>query len=453
MEKSNLNTDDIKGLVCRLAFPSMLAQFISVLYSIVDRMYIGNIPEIGDAALAGVGVCGPIVTLISSFAFLIGIGGAPLLSMRLGAKDEKGAKQVLANAFLMMMAFSVILTVVSYMLKNQMLLWFGAKEGIFPYADEYMSVYLAGTAFALIAAGLNQLIICQGYAKTGMASVAVGAFLNIVLDPVFIFVLDMGVRGAALATVISQAASAAFVLIVLFVKTPVKITFHGYSWRMAGRILLMGLTPFLIIAFDNVLIISLNSVLGRYGGDGAEQLLTCNAILQSFMLVITMPLGGITGGTQTIFGFNVGAGRPDRIFKALKSVIKICLVFTTVMFLVSNLIPHVFVRIFTRDAANIELTVWMIRMYTLGVIPLAVQYTLVDSFTGMGFVKYAIFCSALRKTLYLGFVFLLPRVLEIQQVVFVEPISDIGGTIITVLVFFLFARKRIGRLGKSDGLS
>lgn len=444
MKKNNLDTDDVRGLVWRLALPSMAAQFVNVLYSIVDRIYIGNIEAIGDVALAGVGVCGPIVTLISSVAFLVGIGGAPLLSIRMGARDEQGARRVLANAFLMLMVFSGILTVFAYGLKNNMLHWFGASEGIFPYADEYMTVYLAGTAFALISAGMNQFVICQGYAKTGMATVFLGAALNIFLDPIFIFALNMGVKGAALATVISQCASALFaVLFLLSRKIPVRLTFFDYRWEIMKRILVMGLGPFLIIAFDNVLIIALNRVLRQYGGSQADMLLTCNAILQSFMLIITMPLSGITGGTQTILGYNIGAGRPDRILKAIKCILCLCLLFTTIMFLFSNFAPWLFVQLFTRDPQKVQFTVWMIRQYTWGVIPLAVQYELVDSYTGMGMPKFSVFCSTFRKVLYLGSVFIIPRISMIEHVVYAEPISDILGTAMTVTVFFLFVRKQI----------
>lgn len=443
-KKNNLDTDDMKGLVWRLAIPSMLAQFISVLYSIVDRMYIGNIPEIGDAALAGVGVCGPIVTLITSFAFLVGIGGAPLVSIRMGAKDEKGAKRVLANAFLMMMVLAIILTVAAGLLKEKLLWWFGASEGIFPYANEYMSVYVLGTAFALIAAGMNQFIICQGFAKSGMASVMLGAVLNIILDPIFIFGLNMGVKGAALATILSQLASAVFVLVILFGKrVPVSITFGDYHWKIVKQILMVGFTPFIIIALDNVLIISLNMALKNYGGARADMLLTCNTILQSLMLMITMPLGGITGGTQTIMGFNVGARRPDRIFKAMRQVIKLDLVFCVIMFALANLVPEFFVRIFTKDPENIRLTVQMIHIYTIGVIPLAVQYELVDAYTGMGMTRFSIFCSVFRKVVYIGSVLIIPQVTDIMNIFYTEPISDIAGTIMTSTVFMLFVKKRI----------
>ncbi|WP_368295704.1 MATE family efflux transporter, partial [Enterocloster citroniae] len=205
--ENNLDTDQVRGLVWRLAFPSMLAQFVNVLYSIVDRMYIGNIEGIGAVALAGVGICGPVVTLISSFASWIGVGGAPLMSIRLGQKNERAATQMVANCFALLTGMALIIMTVTFLFKEPLLTFFGASPAIFPYANEYMSWYLSGTVFALLSAGMNQFIICQGFAKVGMKSVVLGAVSNIVLDPIFIFYFNMGVKGAAIATVISQMAS------------------------------------------------------------------------------------------------------------------------------------------------------------------------------------------------------------------------------------------------------
>ena len=298
--ENDLGRDDIKRLVWRIAIPSMLAQFVSVLYSIVDRMYIGNIPDVGSVALAGAGVCGPVVTMVGSVAFWVGIGGSPLMSMKMGQGDMKTAKKILANSFLLLAVASVLLVALIYPFREPMLRYFGASNTTYPYANTYFSIYLTGTFFALMATGMNQFIISQGFAKTGMYSVIIGAVLNIVLDPVFIFALHMGVAGAAVATVLSQMASCAFVLSFLFgKKVPVKISFGGYDRKLIQRILLVGFTPFIIIAVDNVMIISMNSVLQTYGGPGeGDMLITCATIVQSFMLVITMPLGGITGGTD-----------------------------------------------------------------------------------------------------------------------------------------------------------
>ena len=310
--ENDLGRDPIRRLVLRIALPSMLAQFVSVLYSVVDRMYIGNIPEVGGLALAGAGVCGPIVTMIGSVAFLVGVGGSPLVSIRMGAGDNEGAKRILANCFVLLAGLSVALMALAYPTRRAVLLLFGASEASLPYAQSYYTVYLAGTLFALLSTGMNQFIICQGFAKKGMFSVLLGAVLNILLDPVFIFLLDMGVAGAALATVLSQLASCVFVLSFLFGRQPpVRITFGGYSLRLMGRVAATGFTPFIIIAFDNVMIIALNALLQKYGGPTEGDLLVAAAtISQSFMLVVTMPRGGITGGTGARRGYNYGAGQP-----------------------------------------------------------------------------------------------------------------------------------------------
>lgn len=444
--ENNLDTDDVKGLVWRLAIPSMLAQFVSVFYSIVDRMYIGNIPQIGEIALAGVGICGPIVTLVSSFAFLIGIGGAPLMSIRLGEKNERAARQILANCFLMISVLSVILTIGSLYLRSNLLWWFGAGESTYDYAYRYITIYLMGTVFALMTTGLNQFIICQGFAKVGMLAVVLGAVSNIILDPIFIFALGMGVEGAAIATVLSQMVSCLFVLRVLFSnRVPIRITFRGYDRQVMKRIIMIGMTPFIIIAMDNLLIISMNAVIQRYGGAGqGDTLLTCATILQSFMLIVTMPLGGITGGTQTILGYNYGAKRPDRIIQAEKSIFRLGCIFTAVMFLIAQLIPGVFVRIFTRNEEYIRLTEWAIRVYTIGIIPLSAQYTIVDGFTGMGISKVAISLSMFRKIVFFAGVFLIPPVFGINNVFFTEPLSDILGSLLSIIVFFTLFKRVVG---------
>lgn len=447
--ENNLGTEDVKGLVFRLALPSMLAQFVSVLYSIVDRMYIGNIPQIGEKALAGVGVCGPIVTLISSVAFLVGIGGAPVMSIRLGEKNERAASQILANCFLMLLLFSVFITALVFLLKDKLLMWFGASQTTFVYADSYFSIYILGTVFALLSVGMNQFIICQGFAKIGMKSVIIGALFNIALDPVFIFALKMGVTGAAAATVLSQLASCIYVLKFLFSdEIPIKIKFGKYDWNVMKRVLSIGMTPFIIIALDNVLIISLNTMIQRCGGEGrGDMLMTCATIVQSFMLLVTMPLGGITSGTQTILGYNYGARRPDKIKKAMKYILIIALIFTSAMMVVSQLLSKYFVMMFTHNEAYIELTVWAIKVYTLGIIPLAAQYTIIDGLTGMGIAKTAILLSMFRKILFLTGVFIIPPVFGITNVFFTEVFSDIIGPLVTIIVF-LAAMEKI--LPKSD---
>ena len=429
---NDLGSDNIKGLVWTLAVPSMLSQLVSVLYSIVDRMYIGNIPSNGTQALAGVGVCGPIVTLISSFAFLVGIGGAPLVSINLGEKNIDAAKKVIANCFVYILALAVPVTVLAYIFRRPILLTFGATEAVYPYAETYFSLYLIGTVFALTATGMNQFIITQGHSRSGMFSVLIGAIINIVLDPVFIFALHMGVAGAAIATVISQVASCAFVLCVLFGKhIEVPITFGGYDLKVIGRVTSIGMSAFLIILFDNVMLISLNMMLQRYGGDNSDMLLTCNTIVQSFELLITMPLGGITAGTQSILGYNYGAGNTKRIMQAFRGIILLCVVFCGLMFVLAQTVSGSFVRIFTRDPAYIEMASYMIRTYSLGVLGLAIQYPAVDGMTGMGLIRWGLTFSMLRKGLFLVCVFVLPPLFGATAVMFSEPISDITAAVVS----------------------
>ena len=282
---ADLGKAPVSSLVLRLAIPAMIAQFVNVLYSIIDRMYIGHIPAIGPDALAGVGVCGPIVTLLSSFGTLVGIGGSILFGIRLGEKNIPKARQILSNAFLMLTCFSLVLTAAFLLLKDQLLMWFGASSVTFAYADTYLTIYTAGTFFALMATGLNYFINSQGFPLAGMATVLIGAVFNILLDPLFIFVFHMDVAGAAIATVISQMASCAFALSFLFSKkVKVRITFGGYSRRLMGRILYLGMSPFLILATDSVLLIVMNTVLQTYGGPSqGDMLITCATIVQSYM--------------------------------------------------------------------------------------------------------------------------------------------------------------------------
>ena len=392
--ENDLGRDDIKKLVVRIAIPSMLAQFVSVLYSIVDRMYIGNIPGSGDMALAGAGVCGPVVTMVGSVAFLVGIGGAPLMSMKMGQGDKEAAERILANCFLM-------------------------------------------------------LAVCSILMVAGMYSVILGAVLNIILDPIFIFGLHMGVSGAAVATVISQMASCAFVLRTLFGKNmPVRITFGGYSWRLIRRVLTIGFTPFIIIAMDNVMIITMNAILQKYGGaERGDLLITCATIAQSFMLVVTMPLGGITSGTQAVLAYNFGAGKTDRVKNAQKYIFSLAAAYTALLFVLARTIGGLFVRLFTADPVVAAEALRAIRIFTLAIIPLAFQYEIVDGFTGLGQVQVALPLSFFRKGAYFVSLFLLPAMFGAEAAFYAEPVSDIFGPIASVSVYLTSMKKVLAKAG------
>ncbi len=433
--ENDLANESVPRLVWRIAIPSMLGQFVSVLYSIIDRIYIGHISEIGDMALAGVGVCGPVVTMIGAAAFWIGVGGSPLMSMRMGEDRQEEAKKILSNSLLLLCVFSAFLTAGALLLKRPMLYLFGASNATYPYADTYFTIYVCGTIFSLLATGLNQFIICQGFARMGMISIAVGAVSNILLDPLFIFTFRMGVAGAALATVISQAISCFLVLRFLFQKDiPVAITFGGYRLRIMRQILTVGFAPFLIIAIDNLMIIVMNAMLQHYGGTQGDQLITCATIVQSLMLVITMPLGGISGGTQTILGFNYGAKKVQRVRQAQRWIIGLCVGFTSVMFLLTWTAGHLFIRLFTTDPSLINMTMRAIRIFTLAIIPLGIQYELVDGFTAIGKVGLSLPLSFFRKLVYFLAVFLFPAWWGAQSIFFAEPLSDILGPLVSIVV-------------------
>lgn len=435
---NKLGQDPVFKLVLRLSIPTMLAQLVSVLYSIVDRMYIGA--GVGALALAGVGVCGPIVTLLSSFASLVGLGGSPIMAMRMGEGNEKEARRVLNNSFLMLLVLSVALTTLFLLTKDQLLMWFGASEATFSYANTYMTLYTAGTFFALMATGMNSFLICQGFSGLGMATVMLGAVLNIALDPVFIFLLHMGVAGAALATVLSQMASCAFVLLALLRKRmPVRLGWGDFSWRVVKRVAAFGLSPFLIIASDSVLLIVLNTNLQRYGGPGqGDFLVTCATIVQSFLLIITMPMGGMTTGCQPVVSFNYGAGYTERIKQAIKSIVGLCLVFSVSMTLVTYLAAPLFVRLFTQDPEVLRSSVHFIKIFTCMIIPLSIQYPLVDELTALGHVRLALFCSMFRKSVFLLGLFLLPGLFSAEAIFFSEPIADFLAAAMSGFLFLRF---------------
>ena len=437
---SPLGTAPVGKLVLQLAIPAMLAQFVNILYSVVDRMYVGHIAEVGADALAGVGVCAPVVTMITAIGALIGFGGGPLMSIRMGRRDMDGARQIAANSFYLLLALSVLATVPLLVFRRQILFTFGCSEA-------YFTTYVSGTVFAVLSYGLNQITMSQGFSSTAMRSVMLGAAVNIALDPVFIFALDMGVRGAALATVLSQVCSTAYILrFLLGGKAAVGITRQPVNPGWMRRIVQVGLSPAMIIALDNVLLISVNVMLHTYGGADSDMLIACAAVMQSFMLIITMPLGGITAGTQSILGYNYGAGNTKRILQAFRSIILLCLVFCGVMFAIAQTVSGSFVRIFTRDPAYIDMASYMIRTYSLGVLGLAVQYPAVDGMTGMGLIRWGLTFSMLRKGLFLVCVFVLPPLFGATAVMFSEPVSDITAAVFSAggLAFVLpkLMRKR-----------
>lgn len=450
-QESVLGTAPEGRLVLQLALPAMLAQLINILYSIVDRVYVSHIADVGELSLAGVGVCAPVVAMITAFGALVGFGGGPLMSIRMGRRDMDGARQIMASSLHLLLALAVVVTVPALLLRRQILAAFGAGGALWPYAEAYFTVYVAGTVFALLSSALNQLIMSQGFAGVAMRSVVLGAAINIMLDPVLIFWLDMGVQGAALATVLSQACATLYALRFLrSTRAAVPLTRQKPHVGWMRRIVQVGLSPALIIALDNVMLIAVNVMLRRTGGADADRLIACAAILQSFMLMITMPLGGITAGTQAILGYSYGAGRTDRVMRAEKYIVLLCFVFTAVMFVLARVAAPPFVRIFTDDPAYIEQTVWMIRTYTLGIVGLTVQYPFVDGLTGMGLVKWGLAFSLFRKVIFIACVVALPLVFSATALFYAEPVSDLVSACASS-VGFLVLLPRLMRCRAAEG--
>lgn len=446
MKKENdLGKDPVGRLVLRLAIPAMIAQFVNILYSIIDRMYIGNIPKIGDLALAGVGICGPIVTLLSSFGTLVGLGGSILMAMRQGEGNEKRARQLMSNSFFMLIGFAAVLTISFLLLKEKLLMWFGASEVTFEYANTYMTIYTAGTFFALMSIGLNYFITCQGFATIGMATVLTGAITNIILDPVFIFVFDMGVAGAAVATVIAQMASCMFAIVFLSrKKVPIGICFGNYSGKTMLKIIAVGFSPFMILATDSVIILVTNAVLQKYGGAAQGDLLISGAtIVQSYMMLITGPLLGISGGTQAILSYNFGARQIQRVKKAEWHILKMGIIFTAAMFLLTQIAAPYFVMIFTRQGELSQLAIWGIRVYTIGAIPLSFQYVLVDGLTALGRTKTALGLSLFRKIGYVILTLVFPAVMTAKAAFYAEPVMDVLSALMSTVVYLLVIGKHL----------
>ena len=447
MKAIDLGSNKVLSTVLKLTIPSMIAQFINVLYSIVDRMYVGNIEGIGDTALAAVGVCAPLTTLLSSFAYLIGTGGAPLFAMALGEQREDAAKKILTNALYSLAAIALLVTALTFLFERPLLMTFGASEATYAYAKRYLLIYAAGSIFSITATGLNQYIIAQGYSGIGMTTTLVGAVANIALDPVFIFVFGMDTAGAAIATVLSQFFSFLFVIIFLRRKnTKIRLGFGKCEPKTVGRIVKLGISPFLIMATDSVIIIATNAVLQSRGGADGDMWITVSTVVQAFFTLITMPMMGISTGSQPVISYNYGAKKEKIIRRAEKYILGMCIIFTVIMTVVSVLFAKPFVSLFTETPAIAEKSVWGIRVFMIGIIPLAFQYAFVDGLTALGQPQYAIVLSLTRKlVVFLGCTFLFPLFWGVQAVFYAEPVADIAAAVLSTAVFLIVFPKILRR--------
>ena len=437
--KEFLGTEPIGKLLFKLAVPSVIAQIVNMLYNIVDRIYIGHIPGSGSLALTGVGVCLPIIMVVSAFAALVGSGGAPRASIFMGKDDMDSAEKILSGCFTVQIIISAILTAVLLLFGRSMLLTFGASENTIGYAVDYMSIYAVGTIFVQMTLGMNMFITAQGFSKTSMLTVTIGAVCNIILDPIFIFGFGMGVKGAALATIISQAVSCGWVLAFLTGKKTFLRIKKEYLKPVPSIVfpcLALGLSTFVMQSSESVISVCFNSSLLKYGGDLAVGAMT---ILTSTMQFAMLPLQGIGQGAQPIISFNYGAKNIDRVKKAFHLLLRSAACYSTLLWLLCMLVPQIFISIFTSDADLASYTIWALRIYMAASLLFAVQLACQQTFIALGNAKTSVFLALLRKVLLLiPLIFILPHFVSNPAFgVFVaEPVADTIAVATTAALFF-----------------
>ena len=450
-DKEFLRTEPLGKLLLKLALPTVAAQLINMLYNIVDRIYIGHIPEIGAAALTGVGVCMPLIMIVSAFAALVGYGGAPRASIFMGKKDRVSAEKTLGNCFVLQILISVVLTAVLLIWNRDLLMAFGASENTIEYGVRYMNIYALGTVFVEITLGMNAFITAQGFAKTGMLSVLIGAVANIILDPVFIFGLDMDVQGAALATIISQALSCIWVVHFLCgKKTYLKI--RKANLRLSPKIILpclaLGVATFIMQASESVISVCFNSSLQKYGGDVAVGAMT---ILTSVMQFAMLPLQGLGQGAQPIISYNYGAGDAGRVRGAFRLLLKVSLGYATLLWLLVMLLPGGFAAMFTSDAALLDYTRTALRIYMAAMFLMGIQMACQMTFNALGKATESIIVAVMRKfVLLIPLIYIMPHVIRSDQtmgVYLAEPIADTLAVTFTAILFTVQFRKIIKKIG------
>ena len=443
--KNDFTKGEVWRVIMRMALPLMLAQLVNVLYSVVDRMYIGHIPDVGSLALTGMGLCIPIVSIVIAFASLCGTGGGPLCSIARGEGKKQMAEEIMGNCFTLLLIFALCLTLLLEIFAKPILYAFGASDATFPYADEYVRIYLLGTIFVMISLGMNHFINAQGFASVGMLTVAIGALTNIVLDPIFIFIFDMGIAGAALATVIAQAVSAVWALSFLLGKKAI-LDFRRENMRLKAtlvrRILALGVTGFIMSITNALVQTACNRQLQLFGGDNYVGAMT---IINSVRELTFMAAHGLTAGAQPVLGYNYGAGAFSRVKKGIRFVSASSLVYGFSIWLLVMIMPRTLASIFNSDPILLAATERSMRIYFCGFFLMALQLAGQCVFVGLGKSRQAVFFSLLRKALIVTpLVILLPHIpaLGVEGVFWSEPISDlIGGAACFITMYFTVYKK------------
>ena len=451
-DKEFLRTEPLGKLLLKLALPTVAAQLINMLYNIVDRIYIGHIPDIGATALTGVGVCMPLIMIVSAFAALVGYGGAPRASIYMGKRDKDTAEKILGNCFVLQIIISIILTVVLLIWNREFLMAFGASENTIEYGVNYMNIYALGTIFVEITLGMNAFITAQGFSKTGMLSVLIGAVANIILDPIFIFGFNMDVRGAALATIISQAFSCIWVVSFLSgKKTFLKIRRKnlGLTPKIILPCLALGVATFIMQASESVISVCFNSSLQKYGGDIAVGAMT---ILTSVMQFAMLPLQGLGQGAQPIISYCYGAGDTGRVRSAFKLLVKVSMAYSVLLWLLVMLLPGGFAAMFTTDAQLMEFTKTALRIYMAAMFLFGIQIACQMTFNALGRATESIVVAVMRKfILLIPLIYIMPQIFRADQttaVYMAEPIADALAVTFTAILFAARFKKILGKIEK-----
>ncbi|HBG0162064.1 TPA: MATE family efflux transporter, partial [Clostridioides difficile] len=442
MENSNTNlgSESVGKLLFKLATPAIIAQIVNVLYNIVDRIFIGRM-ENGEVAMAGVGVAFPIIIIITACSYLIGMGGGPLAAIKMGEQNNDEAEKIMSNSFSVLVILAILLTI-GFKIGKEPLLWmFGASESTIRYSMDYLNIYLIGTVFVQISMGMNTFINTQGFATTGMMTVAIGALINIILDPIFIFGFNMGVKGAALATIIAQGVSAIWVLMFLFGKKSILKIKKKYMIPKASIILPvlgLGISPFIMQSTESLVLIALNSKLQMYGGDLAVGSM---AIMSSIMQILMLPNMGVTQGAQPIISYNYGSGQLDRVKKTFKLCLLSCFTYSTILWLLLMIFPAFFVSIFNKNPQLLSMTSWSIKIYFAGAFMFGIQIACQQTFLALGKATISLVLALLRKiVLLIPLIFILPTFFneKLFAVILAEPVADITAATITAISFFIF---------------
>ncbi|MEG0129555.1 MATE family efflux transporter [Clostridium sp.] len=439
-----LGQGSIPSLLLKLSVPAIAAQIINALYSIIDRMFIGHIEGVGAAALTGVGITFPIIILISAFSSLVGMGGAPRAAIKMGKGKNKDAEKILGTSFASLILISLILTITFLLFNEKLLYLFGASSATIKYSLEYLNIYVIGTIFVQLSLGLNPYINTQGFSKISMCTVIIGAVTNIILDPIFIFVLDLGVRGAALATIIAQAISCIWVVRFLTGdKTIIKLKkkYIRIKKKIILPILALGISPFIMQSTESLVSITFNTTLQRYGGDLAVGSMT---IITSLLQIMMMPLLGLTQGAQPIMSYNYGAGNITRVKDTFKLLIKLNLLVASALWLIVMLVPQVFVSLFTKDAALIQATSGYLKIFMATFFVLGAQMACQQAFLALSKAKISLFLALLRKVILLvPLAIILPLKFNAVGVFLSEPVADFIATSVTVITFTIFYKRKL----------